>query len=143
MTAVANAVSPATVIQQSADAIIATDDSGNINLWNAAAEALFGYTADEALGSTLDLIVPADLRAPHWRGFERAIRVGHMVHSGHPTVTRARRRDGSPVFVTLSFAILTDEDGTVMGAVANAREAPPADPRPERPQHYFRPRGDR
>ena len=58
------------------DAIVAADNEGIIRFWNPGAERLFGYTRDEALGRSLDLIVPERLRARHWEGYARVMATG-------------------------------------------------------------------
>ena len=63
-------------LDQTADAVIYADRSGTIARWNRAASALFGYSVEEALGQSLDLIIPEHLRAAHWRGFEAAMTKG-------------------------------------------------------------------
>jgi PAS domain S-box-containing protein len=64
------------IVEQIADAVIFADATGTISWWNRAAAALFGYSAAEALGQKLDLIIPEHLRAAHWRGFEAAMTNG-------------------------------------------------------------------
>src|SRR5207244_5654074 len=76
------------ILEQIADAVVYADDTGTIMRWNHAAAALFGYSAAEALGQNLDLIVPEHLRAAHWRGFKAAMTTGVMTLQGRPTVTR-------------------------------------------------------
>lgn len=110
------------ICAQMADALIFSDCEGRIRLWNEAASALFGFRADEALGQSLDLIIPPALRDAHWKGFQRAIdggqtRLGHRV-----LLTRAQGPDGQPIYVEMSFAIITDPDAGVVGAVAVARD---------------------
>src|SRR5438093_12705981 len=77
------------ILEHIADAVIYADDTGTITRWNHAAAALFGYSAADALGQILDLIIPEHLRAAHWRGFEAATKSGVMNLQGRPTVTRA------------------------------------------------------
>lgn len=110
------------IIEQIADAIIYSDSEGIIRVWNAAAMEIFGYTKDEAIGQSLDLIIPERLRAAHWAGFNRAMERGMTQHAGRATVTRALTRDGGSVFVEMSFAVVTDGDGKAMGSVAMARD---------------------
>ena len=77
------------ILEQIADAVIYADETGTIMRWNHAAAALFGYSAAEALGQHLELIIPEHLRAAHWRGFEAAITNGvmrHRVRSSWPPV---------------------------------------------------------
>src|SRR5215207_5869542 len=82
------------ILEQIADAVIFADAAGTIRWWNRAAAALFGYSAAEALGQKLDLIIPEHLRAAHWRGFEAAMTRGVMKLHGRPTLTRAMHQTG-------------------------------------------------
>ena len=111
------------VLDQMADAVIYADRGGKIQLWNCAAAALFGYEAAEALGSSIDIIVPERLREPHWRGFEMAS--GTLKLSGRPTLTRTLHKDGSRLYIEMSFALVKNADGSPLGSVAVARVAAP------------------
>ena len=113
------------VLDQMADAAIYADRDGKIQLWNRAAVALFGYEAAEALGSSVDIIVPERLREPHWRGFEAAMASGTLKLSGRPTLTRALHKDGSRLYIEMSFALVKNADGSPLGSVAVARVAAP------------------
>jgi PAS domain S-box-containing protein len=73
MAAAGSASLAGSILEQIADAVIYADTQGTIVLWNAAAAALFGYSAAQALGQNLDLIIPEHLRGQHWRGFEAAM----------------------------------------------------------------------
>ena len=111
------------ILEQIADAIIYADDTGTITRWNHAAAALFGYSAAEALGQNLDLIIPAHLRAAHWRGFEAATRSGVMKLQGRPTVTRATHQSGRKLYIEMTFALVNGQAGdAATGAVAVARD---------------------
>jgi PAS domain S-box-containing protein len=111
------------ILNQTADAVIYADRSGKIARWNPAAAALFGYSSDEALGQSLDLIIPEHLRAAHWRGFEAAITSGAMKLQGRPTLTRALHKSGRKLYVEMTFAIVKDSAaGEVFGSVAVARD---------------------
>lgn len=112
------------ILDQMADAMIYADREGKIRLWNRAAVALFGYDAAEALGNSIDIIVPERLRAPHWRGFDAAIASGALKLSGRPTLTRAEHKDGSRLYIEMSFALVKEADGKAIGSVAIARLAP-------------------
>ena len=83
------------VVEQGPDALIFADCEGTIRLWNARAEAIFGYAAAEAVGRSLDLIIPENLRAAHWRGYRQAITLGHAKSGGHALATRAAHKLGS------------------------------------------------
>ena len=111
------------IIDQIADALIYASRSGVIIRWNRAASALFGFSAEEALGQNLDLIIPEHLRASHWRGFEAAITNGAMKLEGRPTLTRALHKSGRKLYVEMTFTIVLGEaDGEVIGSVAMARD---------------------
>ena len=111
------------ILDQIADAVIYADDTGTIRRWNHAAAALFGYSAAEALGQNLDLIIPEHLRAAHWRGFEAATRSGVMKLQGRPTVTRATHQTGRKLYIEMTFALVTGQAGdAARGAVAVARD---------------------
>ena len=111
------------ILEQIADAVIYADGTGTIMRWNHAAAALFGYSAAEALGQNLDLIIPEHLRAAHWRGFEAATRSGVMKLQGRPTVTRATHQTGRKLYIEMTFALVTGQAaGAARGAVAIARD---------------------
>lgn len=111
------------ILAAAADAVIYADRSGAIVRWNRASAALFGFSAEEALGQNLDLIIPEHLRAPHWRGFEAAMTNGATKLQGRPTLTRALHRSGRKLYVEMTFAIVKSEaEGEVLGSVAMARD---------------------
>ncbi|WP_407154648.1 PAS domain S-box protein [Bradyrhizobium sp. STM 3557] len=111
------------ILDQMADAMIYADHTGKIARWNRAAAALFGYSAEEALGQSLDLIIPEHLRAAHWRGFEAAMTSGVMKLQGRPTLTRAVHKGGRKLYVELTFAIVSSGTANeVLGSVAVARD---------------------
>lgn len=111
------------ILEDAADAVIFSDPQGVIRLWNAAATRLFGFTKDEALGRSLDLIIPERLRDAHWRGFDRAMQSGATRLGGHPTMTRGLHGDGRRLYVEMSFAVVRLPSGAVAGSVAVARDA--------------------
>ena len=111
------------VVEQSPDAIIFADKEGAIRLWNARAEAIFGFSAEEAIGKNLDIIIPERLRAAHWRGFESALAAGETKYAGRSMTTRSAHKDGRTIYVELSFALLKDRSDAVIGALATARDA--------------------
>jgi PAS domain S-box-containing protein len=110
------------------DELIFADRKGVIRRWTAAAEALFGYTQAEALGKSLDLIIPEHLRAAHWRGYDAAIASGRTRLNEKPMRTRAVHKDGGKVYLDMAFSLVKDEKGEVLGALASvtgpARPAP-------------------
>lgn len=111
------------ILDQVADALIYANRSGEIVRWNRAATALFGHAAEEALGQSLDLIIPEHLRAAHWRGFDAAMAAGEMKLAGRPTLTRALHKSGRKLYVEMTFGIVRNgPDGEVLGSVAMARD---------------------
>jgi PAS domain S-box-containing protein len=111
------------ILEQIADAVIYADETGTIMRWNHAAAALFGYSAAEARGQHLDLIIPEHLRAAHWRGFEAAMTHGVMKLQGRPTLTRATHQTGRTLYVDMTFALVKGHaGGAARGAVAVARD---------------------
>ena len=111
------------ILDQVADAVIYINGSGTIIRWNPACTALFGFSAEEALGQSVDLIVPEHLRAAHWSGFDAAMTKGVTRLQGRPTLTRALHKSGRRLYVEMSFAMVKgDTESEVLGAVAVARD---------------------
>ena len=94
------------ILDQVADAVICADRSGAIIRWNGACAALFGFSAEEALGQSVELIIPEHLRAAHWSGFDAAMTKGALKLQGRPTLTRALHKSGRRIYVEMTFAIV-------------------------------------
>jgi PAS domain S-box-containing protein len=111
------------VLDQVADALICADRAGIIIRWNSACTALFGFSAAEALGQSLDLIIPEHLRAAHWNGFDAAMKKGVLKLQGRPTLTRALHKRGRRLYVEMTFAIVKEGAGNeTLCSVAMARD---------------------
>ncbi|MBE0620176.1 MAG: PAS domain S-box protein [Burkholderiales bacterium] len=110
------------IVAQAPDAFIFTDKLGAIRLWNRGAEAIFGYTAAEVLGNGLDVIIPERFRRAHWEGFRKAIETGRTKHDRQVLTTRSMHKDGSTLYVDLSFGLIRDEAGAIAGALAVGRD---------------------
>ena len=110
------------IVEQAPDAIIFADREGAIRVWNRGAEAVFGYAAAEVLGASLDVIIPERLRRAHWEGFRRAIDSGQTKFGGRALTTRSVHKDGSKLYVDLSFGLIRNEAGTIAGALAVGRD---------------------
>jgi PAS domain S-box-containing protein len=108
--------------EQAPDAVIFAGTDGAIQAWNPAATTLFGFSSEEALGQNLDLIIPERFRDAHWKGFDRALADGTTKYSGRALPTRSARKDGTMIYVELTFAIVKDASGSVIGALAHARD---------------------
>jgi PAS domain S-box-containing protein len=103
-------------------AIVAADRDGVIRFWNPAAEAMFGHARAEAVGQSLDLIIPANLRGRHWDGFERVMATGETEYAGRTLAVPALRADGSRISVEFTVTLLPAEDGGVAGIAAIMRD---------------------
>jgi PAS domain S-box-containing protein len=111
------------ILDQVADAIIYANRSGTIVYWNRASTALFGCSAEEALGQRLDLIIPHYLRASHWNGFNAAMTKGATKLRGRRTLTRVPHKSGRKLYAEMTFAIVKgDAEGEILGSVAMARD---------------------
>jgi PAS domain S-box-containing protein len=110
------------ILDQVADALIHADRAGRITRWNQAASRLFGFSREEALGASLDLIIPEHLRAAHWAGYDAAFATGRLKLDGRPTLTRGLHREGRKLYVEMSFALVRDDTGAAIGSVAMARD---------------------
>jgi PAS domain S-box-containing protein len=110
------------LVEQAPDAIVFADREGTIRVWNESAAALFGYAPEEAIGRSLDLIIPEHLRRAHWEGFHQAIARGHTKLGRQALKTRAIPKNGQKLYVSLAFAVVKDREGNAVGAMATARE---------------------
>ena len=88
-----------TLAREAADAIIYADVKGIITFWNKGAERVFGFSERDAIGQSLDIIIPANLRKRHWDGFAETIRSGKTRYSaGDVLAVPALRKDGRRIF---------------------------------------------
>ena len=110
------------IVDRAQDAIILADRDGVIRLWNPGAEAMFGYRAEEALGHTLDLIIPERLRARHWAGYRAAMATGTTRYAGQVLAVPATRKDGASISVEFTIVLLHDPTGTMLGPAAIVRD---------------------
>jgi PAS domain S-box-containing protein len=110
------------IVESSPDAIVFSDQDGVIRLWNAGAEALFGYSAQEAVGESLDIIVPEKMRERHWEGYFRVMKTGSTQYGKGLLAVPGIRKDGSRVSLEFSVALIRDEDGVLLGISAVLRD---------------------
>lgn len=97
--------------------VVIADAAGVIRHWNASAEAAFGHSAGEALGRTLDLIVPAEFQEAHWKGFRRAIESGAAQVDGQTTDFPVRRADGGISTFSGAVRLLRSPRNRIIGVV--------------------------
>ena len=111
------------LLHGASDAIIATDRDGRITFWNPGAERIFGFTAADAVGESLDIIIPENLRARHWSGFRHTMatgtsRYGHGDLLSVPGLTK----DGARISVEFTIVLLRDAMQETTGTVAVMRD---------------------
>jgi PAS domain S-box-containing protein len=110
------------LVEESRDAIVFADRDGLIRLWNRGAAETFGYTADEALGQPLDLIIPENLRARHGEGYRRVMAAGETKYGKELLAVPGLRKDGGRISLEFTIALIRDEGGELVGTAAIMRE---------------------
>lgn len=111
------------ILRSMPEALIFSDLEGIIQRWNPGAETVFGFTAAESIGQSLDLIIPERLRKPHWEGFNKALARGGTIPGRTSLITRSLHKSGEPIYVDMSFSLVKNQAGQVLGALAVARDA--------------------
>ena len=110
------------LIRAAGDAMIAADQDGKIILWNPAAERMFGFSAEEALGRTLDLIIPERYRDRHWSGFQAVMASGESRYGSELLRVPALHRNGASLSIAFTVALLKSVDGRVEAIAAIVRD---------------------
>src|SRR5262249_28956958 len=101
------------ILESMSEALIFADTQGIIRVWNPGAESIFGHTAAEAVGQSLDLIIPEHLRQAHWEGFDRAIAQASTTHGRRSMITRSLHKNGQAHYVDMSFAVVKNQAGEI------------------------------
>lgn len=110
------------LVTNAADAIVYADDQGVIRLWNAGAERIFGYPEAEAIGQSLDIIIPENQRARHWAGFGHTLTTGVTRYGADSLLSvPAIRKDGSRLSVEFTILPFHGEAGKIVGMAAIMR----------------------
>jgi len=108
------------LLASGADAVVATDRDGIIRHWNPGAERIFGHSAAEAVGQSLDLIIPENLRARHWEGYRHVMQTGQSRYGeGDLPAVPGLRKDGSRVSLQFSVTTIRSE---MVGVAAILRD---------------------
>lgn len=111
------------ILESGADAVVYSDRQGVIGYWNAGAERLFGFRSDEAMGQSLDIIIPESLRARHWHGYQRVMDGGESRYAaGDLLAVPALRKDGVRISVEFTVAPVYDDTGALSGIAAILRD---------------------
>ena len=113
----------ARILDGTPEAILICDRGGIVRYWNAAAERVFGFGVTEALGVSMNLIIPERLRARHWTGWETTMRTGVTGFGGGQLLAvPALHRDGRQISIEFSIQLLKDADGRTEWVVAVIRD---------------------
>jgi len=110
------------LIQGAGDAIVVAGPDGTILLWNRAAERIFGHTEQEALGHSLDLIIPERFRIRHWKGFRGVMQTGQTRYGADMLRVPALHKDGRSLSIAFSVALLYSPTQEVQAIAAIIRD---------------------
>jgi PAS domain S-box-containing protein len=104
------------------DAVVISDAAGDITYWNPAATRMFGYTQEEALGKTLDVIIPERLRGRHWEGYHKTMATGQTRYGNDVLRVPAVDKAGRSLSIAFTVALLHSPQGELNGIVAVIRD---------------------
>jgi PAS domain S-box-containing protein len=104
------------------DAVIGAGRDGAIRLWNPAAERIFGFTEEEALGRSLDLIIPERFRSRHWDGYQQVMRTGRTRYGTDVLRVPALHKDGRKLSIAFTVALLYAREDEIQTIVAIVRD---------------------
>ena len=110
------------IVEKAADAVIFADKEGIIRLWNSGAESIFGYSADEVLTQSLDLIVPEKLRDRHWEGYRRVMATGKTKYGKETLAVPATKKGDNRISIEFTIVLLTNDSGEPLGTAAIIRD---------------------
>lgn len=110
------------IVSDAPDAILFSDREGIIRLWNRGAELIFGYSADEALGQSLDLIIPEGLRKRHWDGYHQVMATGETHYGKELLSVPALHRDGRQLSCAFSIIMIRDQHDNLIGIASIMRD---------------------
>lgn len=106
------------IVNGSPLAVIFADVEGKVRLWNTGAEEMFGYTAEEACGQTLDMIIPERHRARHWEGWRQVMQTGVTKYARDVLAVPALRKNGERISIEFTVTLVRSDSGSVLGAAA-------------------------
>jgi PAS domain S-box-containing protein len=110
------------VVEAVGDAIVVCDANGAITFWNPAAVRLFGFAENEALGKSLDLIVPEKQRQRHWDGYNKTMQTGQTRYGNDVLRVPALHKDGHTLSIAFTVAMLFSAEKTVTAIIAIIRD---------------------
>lgn len=109
------------IVENSGDAIILSDRDGKIRIWNRGAERIFGFTEKEAIGESLDIIVPEKIRERHWEGYNKTMKSGTTKYGDTILSVPALTKSGERISVDFTVILVTEGDA-VSGVAAIMRD---------------------
>jgi PAS domain S-box-containing protein len=111
------------LLHSKADAILLCDGEGIIRYWNPGTERIFGYTRDEAIGRSLDIIIPERLRARHWAGYRDVMNGAQSRYGdGEVLAVPGLRKDQSQISIEFTITPVADAHGRLIGLAAIIRD---------------------
>lgn len=110
------------LVEAVGDAIVASDAGGAIVLWNPAAERMFGFTENEALGKSLDIIIPQRQQQRHWDGYHQTMATGKTRYGNDVLRVPAVHKDGHTLSIAFTVALLHTPDKQVSAIIAVIRD---------------------
>ncbi len=110
------------LVEAIGDAIVISDAKGAITLWNPAAERMFGFSQEDALGKSLDLIIPERQRQRHWDGYQKTMDTGITRYGSDVLRVPAVHKDGHTLSIAFTVALLHTPDNKVAAIVAVIRD---------------------
>jgi len=110
------------ILGAAGDAVLFGDRDGRIRYWNPGAEATFGWSAAEALGRSMDLVIPERLRGRHWDGWGRVMETGVTRYGRELLAVPAVRKDGAPLSIEFTIQLVRSDAGELVGAAAIIRD---------------------
>jgi len=112
----------AEILSLAPDAIMFADREGIVRLWNKGAERIFGFSAEQAIGQSLDLIIPEKLRGRHWEGYHKTMATGETRYGTQMLSVPATCQGGDRISTEFSIVMLTGDDGKPLGVAAIMRD---------------------
>lgn len=110
------------IVEQSPIAIIVGDREGIVRLWNTGAQTMFGWSAEEAIGKSMDMIIPEKHRPRHWEGYDRVMGTGVTKYGRNLLAVPALTKDGRRISIEFNVVLLKDAEERVLGIAATMQD---------------------
>jgi PAS domain S-box-containing protein len=117
-----SAIDYKTLVESVGDAVMACDAAGAITLWNPACERMFGFTPLDAMGKSLDLIIPQRQQQRHWDGYHKTMQTGITKYGNDVLRVPGMHKDGHTLSIAFTVSVLYSPDGKVSHIVAVVRD---------------------